>query len=361
MRTYSSADALKRHPEITDRPVSVTALLEHFRPNPPTSAKALLRRMGPFDPAQDGFPFTNNFQLTVANRVELARMFRDEVLEAVTPGIIKRYTQVVSDLSFDIGPGPLEIDVGVPDFVLGEVADRVETELTAQIIDLGIDPFGEGGRCGGMAFAGYDFYLLGWPVGSFGNTPPNEGDLGDYIFARLVDSLELNGKKFLEWLLELYMLPLLNEAANAAFGAAVGSIGGVLGAVIGAFLASEDNIFDLGGPGSLLTWTKEEWTIIKSRLDQQAAWPIGLIYGDTTNPFDQHQVLAIGYTDNGLGRATLQIWNNNELRVPNLIRLDFRGKQLQVSGFNDPHHHSIKGIFAEEYTQSKPPLSLRRS
>jgi hypothetical protein len=60
MRTYSSAAALDRHPEITDRPISVAALLEHFQQAPPTSAKALLIRMGPFDPAHDAFRFIHS-------------------------------------------------------------------------------------------------------------------------------------------------------------------------------------------------------------------------------------------------------------------------------------------------------------
>ena len=356
MRTYSSADALKRHPEITDRPVSVTALRAHFTPSPPTSARALLIRMGPFDPAQDGFPFTNNFQTSTAQGVELARMFRDEVIEAVTPGVIKRYTKVMSDLSFDALPGIPGGEVGLPDLVVSQVGLRVGTELTAQIIDLRIDPFLPGARCGGMAFAGYDFYLLGRPVGGFGSSPPNTGELGDYIFARLIDSLDLNAKKFLDWLVELHVLPGLNKVAKAVLVAEVGTISGPVGALIADFVASQGSIFDLGGAGSLLARTKDEWTIIKRRLDEQAAWPIGLIYGDTKNPFDQHQVLATGYTDNGLGEATLRIWNSNELRVPDNIRLDFRGKRLQVSGFNDPNGHTIRGIFAEEYTPKRPPL-----
>jgi hypothetical protein len=359
MRTFSSADALKRHPEIIVRPVSVSDMVDRFGSRPAGSVKALLIRMGPFDPATDGFPSTNTFRLTAANAVELIRMFRDEVVEAVAPGVVKRFTDKLSDLSFDLLPGIPGGSVGLPDFVLSQVGLRVGTELTARIVDLGIDPFGEAGRCGGMAFAGYDFYLQGWSVIGFGSTPPDEGVLGDYIFGRLIDSLELNARTFVEWLVELYIVPHLDEVANAVLGAAVGTIGGPLGAALGALLGSQVDFFDFGGPGSLLAWTKTEWTSIKRRLDDEAACPIGLIYGDTKNPFDQHQVLAIGYTDDGLGRATLRMWNNNQLRVPDTVNIDFRGDRLEVTGFNDPNSHTIRGIFAERYSPRRPPLSLR--
>jgi hypothetical protein len=136
-----------------------------------------------------------------------------------------------------------------------------------------------------MAFAGYDFYLQGWSVDGFGSTPPDEGVLGDYIFARLIDSLELNAPKFVEWLAELYIVPHVDEVANTVLGAAVGSIGGPLGTALGAFFGSQVDFFDFGGANSLLAWTKTEWTNIKRRLDEEAACPIGLIYGDTKNPF----------------------------------------------------------------------------
>lgn len=148
-------------PEIVDRPVSVTGLMDRFRPRPAGSVKALLARMGPFDATRDGFPFVNDFELTLANSVELGRMFRDEVLEAVTPGIVKRFTDKLSGVRVDLLPFIKGGEVGLPDVVLGQVGLKVGVELAARFVDLRIDPFGEGARCGGMAFAGYDFYLQG--------------------------------------------------------------------------------------------------------------------------------------------------------------------------------------------------------
>ena len=358
MRTYSLKDSLDRHPDITDQRIAIADLHQRFgRRRPPESTKALLIRMGPFLPTQDGFPFINHFEITVAHAAEFARMFRDEAIQPIIPGVSARYTEVLADLNFDLLPFLPGGEVGLPDAVVGQVGFRVATELTAQIADLGIDGFGTAGHCGGMAFSGYDFYQQGWPVDSFGTTPPTEGELGDYIFARLIDSLELNARKFLRWVVELHVLPRLNKVADAALGAAAGAIGGTLGVIVGAWLAEQGDVFHLGGPGSLLDWTKEEWTTIKSRLDMQAAWPIGLVYGDTANPLDQHQVLAIGYKDPGQGIATLSIWNSNQKQTPNPLQLDFRGDRLEVSNFKDDH--TIRGIFAEEYTQSKPPNALR--
>jgi hypothetical protein len=359
MRDYSAFAAVRRHPEVIARPITLNALSQRFRGKPPSSAKALLITMGPFLPDKDGLPFVNSFGLTAANAVELTRMFRDEVIEAATPRIVRRYTSLLSDLSFEV-PVPFFPDptVGLPDFVIGQVGLRVTAELAAGIVDLGIDPRTGGyGRCGGMAFAGYDFYQQSWSVLNFGSTPPTEGELGDYIFARLIDSLELNARKFVEWIVTLHVLPKLNGVADAAFGAAVGGVGGPLGIVLGAFVANQASIFDFGGAGELLSWTKDEWSDLKVRLDERAAWPVGLIYGDTKNPFDQHQVLAIGYTDAGLGTGTLDIWNNNDLQQTDTLAIDFRGSELKVTGFND--NHTIKGFFAEDYRPKKPPANLK--
>jgi hypothetical protein len=103
--------------------------------------------------------------------------------------------------------------------------------------------------------------------------------------------------------------------------------------------------------------------LIKERLDQQAAWPIGLIYGNRVGPFN-HQVLATSHTDNSLGRATLTIWDNNDGPRETELRIDFRGSELQVerrprSNGSDPPE--IKAFFLERYLARRPPLTLRRS
>ena len=355
MRLYSLADALARHPEITARPVNLSDLDRQFRHHPSTSSRALLIRMGPFIPSTDAFLFDNNFNITTENAADLALMFRNQVIDSVVTEALGKFGQVMSDFSIDLPFGLGSI--GLPDFTMQDVLDRIEIKLLADVFGLVLDPIhGTFGRCGGMAFGGYDFYLQGWPVDGFGSVPPTEGDLGDYIFGRLIDSLDLNGTTFLDWLTELYVLPGTNHTADIALIAAAGAIGGPTGALIAAGLEAIGSIFHLGGESSLLEMTKDEWTVIKRHLDEEAAWPIGLIFRDTSSPFDQHQVLAIGYEENGLGKGTLSVWDNKEGAAHRKLKLDFRGSQLKVSNYPK---HSISGIFAEGYSPRRPPGSLR--
>jgi hypothetical protein len=116
-------------------------------------------------------------------------------------------------------------------------------------------------------------------------------------------------------------------------------------------------VLNLGGPTPVLHNTSDEWKKLKPVLDMQAAWPIGLIYGDSTLPTDQHQILAIGYADPGDGTGSLTVWDNNDGAQPATLNLDFRGSELQVTGSTRP----IKGIFAEDYTFVQPPLNLKLS
>src|SRR5207253_2693390 len=91
---------------------------------------------------------------------------------------------------------------GLPDFIIDAVIGDVRTELVGLLTGLVFDMLKPGfGRCGGMAFAGYDFYLFDWIVDErLGTNPlPSNGVLGDYIFSRLLDSLDLNVGTFLEW------------------------------------------------------------------------------------------------------------------------------------------------------------------
>jgi hypothetical protein len=89
-------------------------------------------------------------------------------------------------------------------------------------------------------------------------------------------------------------------------------------------------------------------------LDQQAAWPIGLIYGNKPLLWDQRQVLAIGYTDNGAGQGTLRIWDNEDGNRPDTMQLDFRGNELEVTGCNP----TVEGFFHERYMPQRPPQGL---
>lgn len=124
-------------------------------------------------------------------------------------------------------------------------------------------------------------------------------------------------------------------------------------------LSAQVDFFRLGGPGSALDETRGDWPRLKKILDQEAAVPVGYIFGTSANPMDQHQVLAIGYKDPGDGTATLTVWDNREANRSRDLALDFRGSELQVGHtFNGD---VLKCIFVEKYSPQKPPPSLKLS
>jgi hypothetical protein len=364
MRTRSMKAAMTpRHPELTARPVSCRDLLAQFQPVPSDSLKELLIKMGPFVASTDAFRFDNNhFTFTDEQVDEIRQRYRltiDFVLGA-SP------LQFVRDALHRLRVDVLGVDVGLPDFIIDVVIGDVRPELLRLLTGLIFDMFKPGfGRCGGMAFSGYDFYLLDWTVDErLGTNPlPSNGVLGEYIFNRLLDSLDLNVGTFLEWFTNLHVMPLLSDVVNVSLLAAVGSWGGPIGTAFGAFLGTQVNLFDLGGPKTLLKFSKDQWPRIMSMLDGQAACPVGLLFHGSDAPWDDHQVLAIGYKDFGNGTATLTIWDNRETPNPTAfsrdLTLDFThdddGLQVQNYAFDD----TIRGIFLEEYSPRQPPDSLR--
>jgi hypothetical protein len=357
MRPFSFEKAFDRHAEIDASIVSVRDLSGRFETG--DDVAALLRRMGPFDPTKDAFRFDNAFAITGEQLEDFAEMLSEQVVNAVVDQTVGRYVEEMSGI--DLNPLPL-VETRIPDEVIDFVADQVGREATRLIFDLAANLSGSNyGRCGGMAFAGYDFYLAGWPIDDTITTPPTEGPLGDYIYERLLDSLRLNIGTFADWTLRLHALASLDEIATAALASAVGSVlaGGPIGALLGAYLGGKVDIFDLGrGPAVLLEPTKREWTLLKETLDEQAAWPVGLIYGNKPFLWEQHQVLAIGYDDEGAGRGTLHIWDNNweknHKNERSSMSLDFSGDELRAAG----RHPSLKGFFRERYSTQRPPQAL---
>jgi hypothetical protein len=354
-RVRSLRAALGRHPSIRDNPVSLRALQRLFGSQPPSSVEALLVKMGPFVSGLDGFRFGNKYAYTGEQIEALRSRFRiatDLVVGAAVAQIrailggVRTHTLVYGT-------------IGLPDLVIDAVVGEITTALAGEIIDsfaaaaiLG----DEYGRCGGMAFAGYDFYVARWLVDErLGTEPPDGGDLGNYIFARLLDSLDLNAGRFLDWIANLHFLPKISRLANIALGSALGSVGGPPGIAIGAVLGSELDVVNLGGAGVLLERSKAEWTKLKQRLDEEAAWPVGLIYGHSANPFDQHQLLAVGYQERGDGTGSIVAWDNSSPGNNTSLDLDFRGEHLQIGGWK----HPLRGFFLEDYAPKVPPASLR--
>jgi hypothetical protein len=356
MRNYSFHDALARHPEVTGRPVRVSALRDHFTPRRRNSCESLLIKMGPFVGKTDAFQFDNNFPITAETGMRYAAFFESEAV-SVAQDAINRYLGVLHNFSIP-DPIPFLPDISLPQPIIDDVINALAPAVNAALGEL-ISSLSDGlyGRCGGMAFAAYDFYQDGRQANAFGKTIPPEGtELDQYILGRLIDSLELNAKTFLDWLMVLHVLPAIDELATATLLASAGDFAFPVGTAIGAFIGSQVDIFNLGGAGALLDRTSAELNVLKARLDEEAAWPIGLIFGNKKSPLDQHQLLAIGYESTANDSLTITVWDNRDKNGKETqMTLDLGGDELRESGVEGV----VKGVFVEEYAPIRPPLNLR--
>ncbi len=359
-------DAMRyRNRSLLPKPAPTVSRLMHIYPHDPHgSMTALLRKTGPFDPTRDIFGFPNStapdkaWGITAEDAHILRERYNTHIDHLFLLGT-QNITIALQALSMTL---PVIGSVTLPSNAITFVVEQVTTPLRNLILEMLVDSIPrEYGRCGGMAFAALDFFALGWPIKQFKDK--SQQDLHDYIWNRLLDSLELNGITFLEWGMELKIMPIVSRLATVAIGAAAGQvIGGPLGAAIGALVAKESDLLNLGGPRVLRDRTYEHFETLKSLLDKEAAWPIGLIYGNEILPTNQHQILAIGYADGA--NPLLEIWDNNDLRGRRIL-LDFSGDALMASenplpppnqaGDTIPH---IKGIICEVYQFRQPPASL---
>ncbi len=243
----------------------------------------------------------------------------------------------------------------LPAIVVAEVVRRVTNDLTNQLLNTVVSGFpGTFGRCGGMAFAGLDYFLVGRNVSDSAQQPAS-GPLRDYIWKRLLDSLDLNVTKFLEWVMQLHILRAISATASAAIGAAAGTVlAGPVGAAVGAFMAGKGDILGLGGARVLADRTGGEIDKLRTQLRAGPGWPIGLIYDDSAFVWEQHQMLALRFRDIGDRRLELIVWDNNDGRQETTWTVDLSGDELQVSGGGE-RDDQIKGIICEEYRPAVPP------
>ena len=344
---------------LTPPSISAVDLLRLYQPVPYDSVKALLRRMGPFQPATDAFRFSNGTDFSAAELEELSGIVPTTLLNLVHLACVTEVKKTLESISIEAG-----VKVSLYDILGASVIEGLSGEwflkLLAEIVEPIKHRVTHGGACGGMAFAGYDFYLHGWPVGHLGAAYPTSGALHDFIFQRLLNSLDLNGATFVDWWAKVHVLPKVATVVNAAVLSAAGGVAFPLGTAVGAWIGGRTHLFDFGGPQLLLGPTKAQWPAIKDKLDQEPAWPVGLIYSDSGNLLDQHQVLACGYTDNGV-EQTLEIWDNNDANRATILDIDFRGPEVSVaarSGNLQYANRHIKGFFLEEYVARQPPASL---
>lgn len=131
------------------------------------------------------------------------------------------------------------------------------------------------GLCGGMVYTALDYFNAGLGIPPDPN-PPSNGALFDYIVNRLVDSFNLPGgvMKYIELM-------------NPSFPSGQMQFG-IPGLV--------------GEGGRAWVMIREEWPVIKMKLDACQACPLGLIKvisGDLGRLGQNHQVLAYGYDQTG--------------------------------------------------------------
>jgi hypothetical protein len=167
----------------------------------------------------------------------------------------------------------------------------------------------------------------------------------------------------------LHILPLakVSSVGKAALIAALAVFGGPIGDLFAGLIVALNVFGDLGGPKALLKKSKEEWPKIKKQLDGQAACPIGVLFAESTTPFDDHQILAVDYEDDANGTALI-VWDNRDGPFQRTLQIDFSGDTLTVTpseimlpgGKTGPSWSGgdIKGFFLESYSPKQPPDSL---
>jgi len=183
------------------------------------------------------------------------------------------------------------------------------------------------GLCGGMCFTVLDFYKAGLPLPRgkhAGDQPAGGTRLRDYIWQRQMDSLMPDASRFLAWLIILNHIP-----ASWPF---------------------------KGGPAWLLARSEREWQRVKASLDTGEPIPIGLVR-ETSNVFDNHQVLAIGYEERGKDQATLFVYDPNCPDQVSAISLTFGERMLhgqQSCGDVPP----LRGLFCQTYKPRDPTAAI---
>jgi hypothetical protein len=181
------------------------------------------------------------------------------------------------------------------------------------------------GLCGGMCFAALDYYLhgggLSLPRGQHANDQPAPGTgLRRYIWERQLDSLVSDAVKFLAWLVILNYVPSVWPFR--------------------------------GGARWLLARSKREWGKLRASMDAGKPVVIGLTRV-TKRVYDNHQVLAIGYSEVDETRVMITVYDPNCPDSESTIDIVFEEQQLngrESCGGDAP----LRGFFCESYSPFDP-------
>lgn len=182
------------------------------------------------------------------------------------------------------------------------------------------------GLCGGMAFAALDYFKTGVeiPRGTGPDDwPPPGSALRSYLWRRLIESWELNGVTFIEWIARLHVLPAVW-------------------------------IFD-AGTKALLRRSRSQWVALKRQIDDGQPVPLGLV-GETKDPFKDHQLVAYGYEETGERTKTIYVYDVNCPGAERTIDVDFSDPNMLRAAESCPRQGDpLRGFFCESYEVVVPP------
>jgi hypothetical protein len=250
-----------------------------------------------FDPQAHGFAFTNAWGFEQLERQRLRDLSASYL----------RWSTILGAAAFGLAGGAL-----IP---LGLIALRKKVE----------DGLGQGyGLCGGMCFAALDAYLASAPLqrGTHAHDHPAAGTpLRGYLWKRQIQSLSNDLPRFLAWLILLNYVP-----SSWPF---------------------------KGGRGRLAAMSEREWDKLRCQLDAGRPVPLGLVR-DTKNVFENHQVLATGYNQEGTRHGTIHVYDPNCPNVDSTIHLSFDQGQ-PVFEESCTASMPLRGFFCETYR--RPDLS----
>jgi hypothetical protein len=274
-----------------------------------------------FRPETDGFLFVNNWTFD-NTEIGILRTLVTDALGAVEA--------LLSPLIVALAGPVLIAEAGVPfigPWLVAETVRKInEAAVNAIVNAIDANPYG---LCGGMAFSSLDYWMKSWvvPQGTGNNDQPQRTSatgttLRNYIWTRLLKSVQDNVVTFLQWM---------------------------------AVLGLE------GGAGA--TWLRDQTSIHVSLLRSciLAGHPVTLgLVGTTSNPFNNHQVLCYGFNDNVDGTTSLFIYDNNHPGVESVITLDFSGSMLTTRHDDtfQADRGPLRGLFCTTYSPSEPPKAV---
>ncbi len=253
-----------------------------------------------FEPQKHGFAFVNLWMLDEKDRQQLSETFTRCL----------KWSVILGTAAFGL-PGALLVPRAIR-----ASRDKLERDMARGY-----------GLCGGMCFTVLDFYKAGLPLPRgqhAGDQPIGGTPLRNYIWRRQIDSLVPDAARFLAWLIILNHIP-----AYWPF---------------------------KGGHAWLLAQSKREWRRVKASLDAGEPVPIGLVR-ETSNVFDNHQVLAIGYEERGKDQAALFVYDPNCPNQVSAISLTFGERMLhgqQSCGDAPP----LRGFFCQTYKPCDPSAAI---